>query len=139
MLHASPMDTPRAQRAADGRAPDLVKIRNLRAWSLIGVHDHERVQRQELRIDVWIEADQRAAAASDDIARAVDYSAVARAFREHAGKSTHQLIETLAEELAQVALGEFGAEAVRISIEKPGAVPGTDSVGVEIERRAEAR
>lgn len=117
---------------------DIVKIRNLRAWSLIGVHPHERVQRQELRIDVWLHADQRAAAASDDIKDALDYSAVARAFREHAGKSTHQLLETLGEELAQIALGDFGAQSVRLSIEKPGAVPGTDTVGIEIERTRNA-
>ena len=60
---------------------------------------------------------------------------VREAFREHAGKSTHELIETLGEELAQIALEQFGATAVRLSVEKPGAVPGTDAVGIEIERR----
>ena len=136
MLHASPLDTsPPSPGAAAGPAPDIVKISNLRAWSLIGVHPHERVQRQEIRIDVWLETCHRAAAASDDIADALDYSAVARAFREHAGRSTHQLIETLGEELAAIALEQFGARAVRLSVEKPGAVPGTDAVGIEIERR----
>ena len=136
MLHASPLDTsPSRPGAAAAAAPDLVKIRNLRAWSLIGVHPHERLHRQELRLDVWDETDHRAAAASDNIADALDYSAVAKAFREHAGKSTHELIETLGEELAQIALEQFGATAVRLSVEKPGAVPGTDTVGIEIERR----
>jgi dihydroneopterin aldolase len=136
MLHASPLDTsPPSAGAAAGPAPDIVKIRNLRAWSLIGVHPHERVQRQEIRIDVWLETCHRAAAASDDISDALDYSAVARAFREHVGRSSHQLIETLSEELAAIALDRFGARAVRLAVEKSGAVPGTDAVGIEIERR----
>jgi len=136
MLHASPIDAAEsASGAAAGPAPDIVKIRNMRAWSLIGVHPHERLAPQEIRIDVWLETDHRAAAASDDIADALDYSAVAKAFRDHAGRSTHQLIETLGEELAAIALDQFDARAVRLSVEKPGAVPGTDAVGIEIERR----
>mgnify|MGYP000547592269 CR=1 FL=1 len=140
MLEASAIDPQRQPVRADARrSPDLVKIRNLRAWTLIGVHEHERVQRQEVRLDVVLEADQRAAASSDDIARAIDYSAVAGAFREHAAACSHRLLETLAEELCRIALDDFGVDAVRISIEKFGAVAGTDAVGVEIERRAEGR
>ncbi len=136
MLHASPLDTASpAPGTGERSAPDLVKIRNLRAWSLIGVHPHERLQPQEIRIDVWLEKDQRAAAASDDIADALDYSSVAQAFRDHAGASTHQLIETLGEDLARIALDQFGARAVRISVEKSGAIPGAEAVGIEIERR----
>lgn len=112
----------------------MVTIRNLRAWTLIGVHPHERDMRQEVRIDVWLGTDTSAAAAGDDLAKSIDYSAVARSFREHAGSASHQLVETLAEDLAAIALERFGATAVRIAIEKPGAVPGADAVGVVIER-----
>ncbi len=113
---------------------DLVTIRNLRAWTLIGVHPHERETRQEVRIDAWLGTDTSLAAKGDDLSKAIDYSSVARAFREHAGQAQHLLVETLAEDLAQIATERFGALAVRISVEKPGAVPGTDAVGVEIER-----
>lgn len=124
--------------AAPGHSPlaglDLVTIRNLRAWTLIGVHPHERDMRQELRIDAWLGTDTTAAAARDDLEQAIDYSAVVKAFREHAGGAQHFLVETLAEDFAKIALERFGAKAVRISIEKPDAVPGTDAVGVLIER-----
>lgn len=113
---------------------DLVTIRNLRAWTLIGVHPHERETRQEVRIDTWIGTDTSVPAKGDDLSKAIDYSAVARAFREHVGQAQHLLVETLAEDLAQIALERFGAIAVRISLEKPGAVSGTDAVGVDIER-----
>ncbi len=113
---------------------DVVTIRNLRAWTLIGVFPHEREMRQEIRIDAWLGTDTRAAAAGDDLTKAIDYGAVANAFREHAGGATYALVETMVEELAEIAMTRFGATAVRISVEKPGAVPGVDSVGVIIER-----
>ncbi len=113
---------------------DIISIRNLRAWTLIGVHPHEREMRQEIRIDAWLGTDISAAAATDSLADAIDYAAVSRAFREHAGAASHKLIETLIEELATLALEDFGALAVRITVEKPGAVPGADTVGVTIER-----
>ena len=113
---------------------DVVTIRNLRAWTVIGVYPHEREIRQEIRIDAWLGTDTRAAAATDDLAKAIDYGAVASAFREHAGSATHALVETMVEELAEIVLGRFGALAVIISVEKLGAVPGADSVGVMIER-----
>jgi len=118
---------------------DHVTIRNLRAWTLIGVHPHEREARQEVRIDAWLGVDARRGAATDSIEDALDYSAVARAFREHAGRADRQLVETLAEELAALALERFDARWARISLEKPGAVPGADAVGVTIHRTAASK
>ena len=131
---------PAPEPAPASTAPigDVVTIRNLRAWTLIGVHAHEREARQEIRIDVGLWTDTRPAAASDDVADTIDYASVARAYREHAGRASHQLVETLAEEFAAMALEHFGAHAVQISVEKPGAVPGADAVGVTILRRADA-
>ena len=118
---------------------DHVTIRNLRAWTLIGVHPHEREARQEIRIDAWLGVDARRGAATDSIDDALDYSAVARAFREHVGRADRQLVETLVEELAALALERFGARWARISLEKPGAIPGADAVGVTIHRSVGAR
>lgn len=113
---------------------DVISIRNLRTWSLIGVFPHERQARQELRVDAWLGTDTRASAAGDDLSRSIDYGEVARAFRDHAGSATHQLVETLAEELAGLAIDRFGASAIRLRVEKLGAIPGADAVGVTIER-----
>ena len=135
-----PDERPESELAFDvgerpgGTGVDLITIRNLRAWTLIGVHPHEREMRQEIRIDAWLGTDITRAAATDALEHSIDYAAVSRAFREHAGGASHQLIETLIEELAAIAIERFGALSVRIAIEKPGAVPGSDAVGVVIER-----
>ena len=131
---AAPGGWPGGDGSLGSSGLDIISIRNLRAWTLIGVHPHEREMRQEIRIDAWLGTDISAAAESDALADAIDYAAVSRAFREHAGAASHKLIETLIEELATLALETFGALAVRITVEKPGAVPGADTVGVTIER-----
>ena len=48
--------------------------------------------------------------------------------------SQYQLVETLAENIAQMILREFGLEWVKITVSKPGAVRGSRDVGVIIER-----
>ena len=113
---------------------DVISIRNLRLWSLIGVFPHEREARQELRVDAWLGTDTRPSAAGDDLSRSIDYGEVARAFREHGSVATHQLVETLAEDFAAIAIERFGAAAIRLRVEKLGAIPGADAVGVTIER-----
>ena len=113
---------------------DVVFVRNLRAWTLIGIHPHEREGPQEVVITAVMGTDTSAAAATDDIQKAIDYRQVSDRLRQHAGEAQHWLIETLAEEMARICLEEFGARAVRMTVEKPGVVPGSDSVGATIER-----
>lgn len=116
---------------------DLVTIQNLRVWTLVGVHPHERMSRQEVCVDAWIATDTTPAAAEDDLSLTIDYSRVAEAFREHAAGATDLLIETLAENLARLALERFGALAIRLRVRKLGAIAGADSVGITIERTHE--
>jgi 7,8-dihydroneopterin aldolase/epimerase/oxygenase len=113
---------------------DLVYIRGLRAEALIGVHPWERALRQALVFDLELAADAAAAAASDALADALDYEAVARRVRELCAASSCQLLETLAETVADALVQEFAVPWLRLRLEKPGAVPETSGVGVMIER-----
>lgn len=116
--------------------PDQIHIVNLRVRGNIGVAEWEKKARQDLVINMTITHDQRKAAASDDVADTVDY----RAIRDHAvdivEKSPHELLESLAEELATMVLGIDGVAGVRVRVDKPGALRFADSVAVEIERAA---
>ena len=62
---------------------DVISIRNLRLWSLIGVFPHEREARQELRVDAWLGTDTRPSAAGDDLSRSIDYGEGAQIGRAH--------------------------------------------------------
>ena len=90
--------------------------------------------RQCLRLDLTLGWDNRPAAAGDDLALALDYAALSERVQEFARESHFQLVETFAERLAEVLMGERGIPWLRIRVTKPGAVPAARGVGVEIER-----
>jgi dihydroneopterin aldolase len=113
---------------------DTVFIDGLRVDAVIGVHDWERRITQPLRLDVELEADVRAAAASDALRDAIDYSAVCVRLTAFVRESRHELVETLAEACCAMLLREFGVARVRLRLTKPDAVPEADGVGVRIER-----
>lgn len=115
---------------------DIVFIRELTLDTVIGVYDWERRVRQQVVIDLEMAADIGAAAAGDDIAAALDYHAVAVRLDEFAAASSFQLVETLAERIAELVMDEFGVRWLRLSVAKPTALPRARAVGVVIERGA---
>ena len=113
---------------------DTVYIRGLKADAVIGVYDWERNIRQPLILDLELASDNRAAAATDAIESAVDYDAISGRVLAYVRDSEFQLIETLAERVAELVMREFGVAWLRLDVAKPGAVKEADSVGVVIER-----
>ena len=80
---------------------DYVSIRDLSVAAVIGVHGWEREVEQTLLFSVDMVADVRRAAATDDLADALDYSAVARTIAAVVRDGKFHLIETAAERVAQ--------------------------------------
>lgn len=113
---------------------DTVFIRQLRADTVIGVYDWERNVRQNVVLDLEMATDNRRAAASDEIADALDYAAISVRVLSFIKGSEFQLIETMAEQVAAIVLGEFGVPWLRLRLAKPGAVAQAQDVGVVIER-----
>ena len=115
---------------------DIVFVRDLQIETVIGIFDWERRIRQTVSLDLEMGADIRRAAASDAIDDALDYKAVSKRLIDFVGASEFQLVETLAERIAAIVLEEFGVPWLRLTVNKPGAVRGSRSVGVVIERAA---
>jgi 2-amino-4-hydroxy-6-hydroxymethyldihydropteridine diphosphokinase len=113
---------------------DRVFIEGLEVSATIGCHPWERRGPRPLVVDLELAHDNRPAAASDALADAVDYEAVALRIAALAAESDCELLETFAERCAQALLREFGAEWLRLRIGKPGAVRGARTAGVSIER-----
>ncbi len=113
---------------------EIVFIRELRADTVIGVYDWERSIRQTVVLDLELAADAGPAAASDDVADALDYAAVSNRLLAFIEGSEFQLLEALAERLADILQGEFGVPWLRLRLAKPGAVAAAREVGVVIER-----
>ena len=113
---------------------DRVFIEGLEVSATIGCHPWERRGPRPLVVDLELAHDNRPAAASDALADAVDYEAVALRIAALAAESDCELLETFAERCAQALLREFDAGWLRLRIGKPGAVRGARTVGVSIER-----
>jgi 7,8-dihydroneopterin aldolase/epimerase/oxygenase len=100
---------------------DRIELRGLGVFARHGVLDIERQSGQEFRIDVVLWLDTRPAAAHDDVAKTVDYSALADRLVRLAEGPPVRLIETLAERLAAGCLSEPLVAEVEITIHKPHA------------------
>ena len=113
---------------------DIVYISDLRIETIIGIYDWERKIRQIVSIDLEMASDNRKAAATESIDDALNYKAVAKRLIQFAEESEFQLVETLAERIAEIILEEFDVDWLRLKLGKPGAVTGSREVGVIIER-----
>ncbi|MFQ5747735.1 MAG: dihydroneopterin aldolase [Gemmatimonadota bacterium] len=113
---------------------DTLFIRDLLVRLVIGVNDWERKDRQDVLINVELDADCAPAGRSDEFAKAVDYRAITKGILELAEGSAFLLVEALAERIAALCLEDERVERVRVRVEKPGALRFADGVGVEIER-----
>ncbi|EIK43765.1 dihydroneopterin aldolase [Cellvibrio sp. BR] len=113
---------------------DIVYIRDLRIDTIIGIYDWEREVRQTVSIDLEMASDIRKAAATDDIQFALNYKAVSKRLIAYVENRNALLVETLAEEIAQVIRSEFDVPWLRLRLSKPGAVRGARDVGLIIER-----
>ena len=117
----------------------VIGLSGLRISCIIGIHPHERVEEQPLLVDVEVERDFAAAAATDDFAHTSDYAAMADLLTELAQERQYQLLETFAEDAATLLLGRFTeVERLRLEVRKPQAVPAADASFVRIERAREA-
>ncbi|WP_144720029.1 dihydropteroate synthase [Agrococcus jejuensis] len=115
---------------------DRIELRGLEAFAHHGVFDHERRDGQRFVIDLDVDVDLAAAARGDELARTVHYGELAEAVVAAVERDPVDLIETVAERIAAVALGFAAAQRVRVTVHKPGApitVPFGD-VAVTIER-----
>lgn len=114
---------------------DRITLTGLEVYAHHGVFDTERQNGQRFLIDVVAELELQRAAANDALDQTVHYGLLAEAIVSAAAEHPVDLIETLAERLARVALG-FAIDRVTITVHKPGApitVPFAD-VSVTITR-----
>lgn len=116
---------------------DKILIRDLLVRGILGINPEERVNKQDVLINVTIFTDVRQAAATDDIYHTVNYKTITKRIIEHVEGSADLLAEKLTSDIARLILTEFNVERVIVRLEKPGALRFAHSVGVEIERGRE--
>lgn len=113
---------------------DIIFIRELEIETVIGIYDWERKIKQTISIDLEMGADIAQSANSDQIEDTLNYKEVGKRLISFVESSSFELVEKLAEEIAKIVLEEFKVPWLRLTLNKPGALRGSKSVGVIIER-----
>jgi dihydroneopterin aldolase len=113
---------------------DIIYIKGLKIDTVIGIFAWERQVKQAVIIDLEMATDIRQAAATDQIENTVNYKAVSKRLIDFVASSEFQLVETLAERIAEIVTTEFRVPWLRLKVNKLGALRGAQEVGVIIER-----
>jgi FolB domain-containing protein len=113
---------------------DKVFIKNLHIQCILGVYDWERDTSREVVVNVELGVDTKPASRSDNLTDCVDYDQLSQQIRALAERARRLTVEALAEDIANLCLSNSQVQQVMVRVDKPGAVAGADSVGVEIIR-----
>ena len=112
---------------------DKITISDLEVYYCVGVPDEERAKPQRLWLTVEMDSDFKSAAAEDDLVATIDYFAVHQRLLKFGEGAHWKLIETLAVDIAQMVLDEFGARSVTVTVKK-FIIPQAQHVSVRVTR-----
>ncbi len=127
----------RAAASAGAEPRDRISLRDHIVSADIGAFQQERGRTQRLRFNVAVELRPHPAPVDDDVDRILSYDRLTEAIAAELGAQRLNLLETLAERVAERILAEPQAMRVFVRVEKLDLGPG--ALGVEIVRtRAEA-
>ncbi len=128
------VDVTLKQISMDINTLDRIHIRDLRCSCILGVFDEERLKARQVIINLTIFYDNPEAARTDDIANAIDYDALSKKLHAHVSKTSFELIESLAESVADLLLTEPLITACQVTVEKPDVPAESRGAAVEIFR-----
>ncbi|MFL2482250.1 MAG: dihydroneopterin aldolase [Gammaproteobacteria bacterium] len=113
---------------------DRIFLSEMKIETTVGIWEWEKRIKQQVIIDIEMSADIKKAAATDQIEDTLNYKAVAKSVRKLVEESSFQLVETMAEKISELVIGEHNVSWVRVKVNKPGAIRGSKGVGIIIER-----
>jgi len=112
---------------------DLIRIHDLEVFYRVGVPDEERAAAQRLLLDIELRLPFDEAAATDDLAKTINYFAVTQRLLTFGENRDWKLIEKLADDIARMILREFRPASIRVEVKK-FIIPQARYVSVAIER-----
>ena len=113
---------------------DKIYISDMLLRCIIGINDWERTQKQDVLINITLYADLSRPCQTDRIEDTVDYKEIKKQIIAIVENSNFSLVEKLAGSIVQICLANTRIKAVRVRVDKPGALRFAKSVGVEIYR-----
>ena len=112
----------------------MIYINELKADANLGVYDWEKRLPQTVEINLEFAVPNALAGESDKITDTIDYAAVTTRIRKELAERRFELLEALAEFIANMLLKDFGSPWCRVDIAKIGVIRNVKRVGIMIER-----
>lgn len=112
----------------------LIKIKNLRLKTILGIYAWEEKIDREIIINAEITTDQLNALKSDDITDTIDYDSIIARIKNLISKKRFKLIEKMAAELMNEIMQDHRIKKCKLEIDKVGVVEGVESFSVTIEQ-----
>lgn len=111
---------------------DTLNISGLRIMARIGIHAWEQKILQPLLIDLNIPMD--FSTCNNELTNTIDYAKVCAEITTFVETNTFELIETVAEQIAQLAKKSFNIKSISVSVSKPLAVANAKNICVTVQR-----
>lgn len=143
MSKSSATATPQSGPHAPGSYADAlggtrhVFVSQLEVMTVIGVHDAEKRGAQRVTVSVDLKVRDSGPSRTDRLVDVLDYAEVVRLVERLTRQGHVNLLETLAERIADGCLADNRVLAVRVRLEKPDVIANARAVGIEIERVAQ--
>lgn len=113
---------------------DVIFIRDLALRCIIGIYEIERKEKQDIIINAELYADLKKPCQSDNINDAIDYKVIKKNIINFVENSSFNLIEKLAQGIADLCLENKNVLKAVITVDKPQALRFAKSVAVKITR-----
>ena len=113
----------------------IIRIKNLLVRTIIGFNPEERVNRQDVLINLEIEVDVSKAVSTDHQEGIYNYKAITKSLITFVSESKYNLLETLTYEVLQLVMKDERVTRAKVEIDKPHALRFSESVSVIMEEK----
>lgn len=113
----------------------IIRIKNILARTIIGYNPEERVNRQDVIINIEIEVDVSKAVSTDHQEGIYNYKAITKSLITFVSESKYNLLEKLTYEVLQLVMKDERVSRAKVEIDKPHALRFSESVSVEMEEK----
>lgn len=110
-----------------------IRIKNLSLRTIIGFNPEERVNRQDIVINILFKADLSEESKADRLNEFVDYKTICKKVIRFVEDSQFYLLEALTQGILDLIMKEPGVHYARVEVDKPHALRFAESVSVELE------
>ena len=112
-----------------------VLISDLALLMSIGIHDFEKIKKQEVKFNINIDINPLLTPIENKLSSIVNYETVVKDVTRLTKNKHYELLETLAEDIFFILFKNTNIKQIKLKIEKTQIIKNTSSVGVEITKK----